>query len=79
MKTATLETLTKDFAEVLGWVEAGEEVEVVREGTPVALITPPRRRVAHPDYLARLKTTYGDRVLDPQTSEALRDLNRGET
>ncbi|MCB1125321.1 MAG: type II toxin-antitoxin system prevent-host-death family antitoxin [Verrucomicrobiae bacterium] len=78
MKTATIESLRNDVAKVLNWVEAGEEVELVQEGTPVAVISPLRRKVAHPDYLARLRATYGNRVLDSQASEDLRDLNRGE-
>lgn len=32
------------FSEVLSRVAAGEEVEVIRSGAPVAVITPPRAR-----------------------------------
>lgn len=78
MKSATISEIGRDFLSVLKWVEAGEEVEVVREGKPVAMICPPARRVQHPDYLARLKQNFGEKVLAPEASAEIRDLNRGE-
>jgi len=78
MKTATISEIGRDFLGVLKWVEAGEEVEVLNEGKLVALISPPLQRVQHPDYLARLKRNFGDKVLSPEASAELRDLNRGE-
>ena len=67
-----------DFPRVLEWVETGEEVQVMREGKPVAVISPAPRPVKHPDYLARLKQTFGEKVLSPEASAAIRNLNRGE-
>lgn len=78
MKTATVTEVGLDFLSVLKWVETGEEVQVVREGKPVAVISPAPRPVKHPDYLARLKQNFGEKVLSPETSAAIRDLNRGE-
>ena len=77
MKTASVSEVGHDFLSVLKWVEAGEEVEVVREGQPVAMICPPVRRVQQPDYLARLKKNFGNKVLSPEASAEIRDLNRG--
>lgn len=78
MKTATVKEIGRDFLAVLKWVERGEEVEVVQEGKPVAVICPPARKVKHPDYLARLKRNFGDKMLSPAAAEEIRDLNRGE-
>jgi antitoxin (DNA-binding transcriptional repressor) of toxin-antitoxin stability system len=78
MKTATVTEVGLDFPKVLKWVETGEEVQVVREGKPVAVISPAPRVVKHPDYLARLKQTFGDTVLSPENSAAIHDSNRGE-
>ena len=78
MKTATVTEVGLDFLNVLKWVESGEEVQIVREGKPVAVISPAPHPVKHPDYLARLKQTFGERVLSPEASAALRDSNRGE-
>jgi antitoxin (DNA-binding transcriptional repressor) of toxin-antitoxin stability system len=78
MKTATVSEIGKDFPAILRWVEAGEEVEVLREGKPVAVIAPPPRKVKHPDYLARLKGNFGEKILSSQDSDEIRDLNRGD-
>ena len=78
MKTATVTEVGRDFPRVLKWVETGEEVQVVREGKPVAVISPASRPVKHPDYLARLRRTFGDNLLSPEASAAIRDANRGE-
>jgi antitoxin (DNA-binding transcriptional repressor) of toxin-antitoxin stability system len=78
MKTATVSEIGRDFPSILKWIETGEEVQVVQEGKPVAVICPPVRKVQHPDYLARLKRTFGDKVLTREASDEIRDLNRGE-
>jgi antitoxin (DNA-binding transcriptional repressor) of toxin-antitoxin stability system len=78
MRTATVTEVGLDFPKVLKWVETGEEVQVVREGKPVAVISPAPHPVKHPDYLARLKQTFGDTVLSIEDSAAIRDSNRGE-
>ncbi len=78
MKTATVSEIGKDFLAILKWVETGEEVQVTREGKPVALISPAPRPVKQPDYLARLKQTFGDKVLSPEASAEIREFNRGE-
>jgi antitoxin (DNA-binding transcriptional repressor) of toxin-antitoxin stability system len=78
MRTATVTDVGRDFLGVLKWVENGEEVQVVREGKLVAVISPSRPPVKHPDYLARLKRVFGDKVIPAEESAAIRDGNRGE-
>ena len=78
MKTATVTEVRLDFPKVLKWVETGEEVQVVREGKPIAVISPAPRPVKRPHYLARLKQTFGETVLSTEASAAIRDSNRGE-
>ena len=51
---------------------------MVREGKPVAVISPAPRSVKHPDYLARLRETFGENVISSEASAAIRDSNRGE-
>ena len=67
MKTATVRQIRHDFGTVLSWVEEGEHVEVSKRGKIVALITPPPaprtvRPRKRPDFAARLKRIYGDKV-----------------
>jgi antitoxin (DNA-binding transcriptional repressor) of toxin-antitoxin stability system len=67
MKTATIRRIRLDFGTVLNWVEEGERVERSKRGKTVALITPPpapkpARAKQRPDFAARLKRIYGDKV-----------------
>jgi prevent-host-death family protein len=68
MKTASIRQIRHDFSTVLSWVEDGEQVEVTNRGKIVALLSPPsppvpaRRPKKRPDFMARLKRIYGDKV-----------------
>ena len=44
MPRLTATEAARSFSEVLNRVAAGEEVEVIRSGAPVAMIVPPRAR-----------------------------------
>jgi antitoxin (DNA-binding transcriptional repressor) of toxin-antitoxin stability system len=77
MKTATVQEVGRNFSAILKWVEAGEEVQVARDGRPVAVISPVPRKVQHPDYAARLKQTFGDKLIPAEESAAIRELLRG--
>ena len=67
MKTATIRQIRHDFSTVLSWIEEGEQVEVTKRGKIVALITAPKPKLTRPkkrpDFAARLKRIYGDKVL----------------
>jgi prevent-host-death family protein len=68
MKTATLRKLRHDFGSVFAWVEEGEPVEISKRGKIIAILAPPPRpkrakAKKRPDFAARLKRIYGDRVL----------------
>ena len=69
MKTATVRQLRHDFGSVLNWVEDGEEVEISKRGRVVARLTPPRQKssrmlkTGRPDFAARLKRIFGNKVL----------------
>ena len=68
MKTATVRQLRHDFGSVLNWVEEGQAVGISKRGRIVALLSPPpapKRPKAkrRPDFAARLKRIYGDKVV----------------
>ncbi len=68
MKTATVRQLRHDFGTVLNWVEGGEQVNISKRGKVVAILAPPpvvtpNRPKKRPDFLARLKRIYGDKIL----------------
>ena len=80
VKTASIRELKHDTTTVLGWVAAGEPVEIQKRGQPVALLTRPAARVkrsARPDFAARLKSIYGDKMLADTATQMLAD-ERGE-
>ncbi len=61
MKTASVQQVPQLWNEILGWVAAGEEVEVTQQERVVAKVvpaTPPR--IAQPDFLARAKAIWGE-------------------
>jgi antitoxin (DNA-binding transcriptional repressor) of toxin-antitoxin stability system len=65
MKTTTIRELKHETTKVLSWVARGETVEVRRRRELVARLLPPdvRGPTARPDFLARLRSIYGVRVL----------------
>ena len=68
MKTANVRQLRHAFGSVLDWVADGQQVEIVKKGKVVALLSPPPKPVATkklklPDFEARRKRIFGDRVL----------------
>lgn len=80
MRTTTIRGLRHDTTTVLSWVAGGESVEVRRRGKPVAVLSPGKRkaRVASPDFLARLRAIYGDRVLSTTATDLIAE-SRGES
>jgi len=78
MKTASIRELKHTTSTVLGWVAAGETVEVRRRNHPVAVLSPPKRagRIVTPDFLGRLRSVYGTTVL-PVTGTAIISESRG--
>lgn len=74
MKTASIRDLRHDTSTVLGWVTAGERVEIQRRGKPVAILSRPAingKAPVRPDFIARLKTIYGELELPVTATEAL--------
>ena len=80
MRSTSIRELKHDTSTVLGWVEAGETVEVRRRNRPVAVLSPPapRKAIARPQFAARLRAVYGSKVL-PTTGTAVVGEARGET
>lgn len=84
MKTATVRDLRYDFPRIEAWVQAGEEVLITKHAKPVAKLSaagpsrPARRKLVHPDYRARLKRIWGDRVFSAAEVEEMRAFETGE-
>jgi antitoxin (DNA-binding transcriptional repressor) of toxin-antitoxin stability system len=68
MKTATVRQLRHDFQSVLTWVEQGQPVKISKRGKIKALLSPPPvsappKRRQRPDFAARLKRIFGNKVV----------------
>jgi antitoxin (DNA-binding transcriptional repressor) of toxin-antitoxin stability system len=79
MRTATIRELRHDTTTVLGWVASGESVDVQRRGVSVALLSPQKRkqRILKPDFLARIKAAYGDKILSTPATDLVSEY-RGD-
>ena len=81
MKTASVRQLRTEFPKVLAWVNAGEEVAITRRRKIVANLTPagdaPKKKPAMPDFRARLRAIYGDKIVPAKMMAELLAANKG--
>jgi antitoxin (DNA-binding transcriptional repressor) of toxin-antitoxin stability system len=68
MKTANVRQLRHAFGGVMEWITEGQQVEIVKKGKVIALLSPPPpvhkpKKINLPDFEARRKRIFGDRVL----------------
>ena len=72
MKSANVRQLRHAFGSVLEWVAEGEQVEIIKKGKVVAVLSPPaesakKKKIKMPDFAARQKRIFGDKVLPGNT------------
>ena len=67
MKTANVRQLRQAFGEVMEWVAEGHQVKIVKKGKVIAFLSSPPpskpKKFKLPDFEARQKRIFGDRVL----------------
>ena len=67
MKAADVRQLRHAFGDVMEWGADGQQAKIVKKGRVIALLSPPPRsnpkRVKLPDFAARQKRIFGDKVL----------------
>jgi len=67
MKTANVRQLRHAFGDVMEWIAEGQQVQIVKKGKAIALLSPPpavgTKRFRLPDFEARRKRIFGDRVM----------------
>lgn len=82
MKTATIRDLRYDFGKIEAWLASGEEILITRHRKPVAQISKPhpakKQMPPLPDYEARRKRIWGDRVFSAAEVEEMRAFETGE-
>lgn len=66
MPTATVADLRNNFRRVSAWIDDGQPVEITRHGRLFARLVPAvepvKKKVVWPDFEARRKEIWGDRV-----------------
>ncbi len=76
MKTATVRDLRNNFAMLEAWLNDGEEVCIEKRGEPVAMLTTlkkKQKKVRMPDFAARQRAIFGDRVFSDEEVRAMRE------
>lgn len=66
--------VARNFSEVLNRVAAGEEIEIVRNGSPVAVMTPPKLRLLSAERFRDLMASAPP--VDEDFAEDLRRIRR---
>ena len=56
MKTATIQQVPQQWAQILNWIASDEEIEVVQDNRIIARIVPAH---AAPDFVARAQAVWG--------------------
>lgn len=69
MKTTNVSQLRHNLGSVLEWIAEGQQVEIVKRGKVIAILSPPQHPSAKPKpfklpaFAARRKRIFGNRVL----------------
>jgi antitoxin (DNA-binding transcriptional repressor) of toxin-antitoxin stability system len=67
MKSANVRQLRHAFGEVMSLIADGQQVEIVKKGKVIALLSPPPKRKPKkfklPDFAARRKRIFGDKLM----------------
>lgn len=81
MKTATVADLRNDFAKISRWLDQGEQVQITKRGEHFATLLPagqtPGKKIELPDFAARRKRIWGDRVFTEAEEQEMRDAEDG--
>ena len=66
MKKASVRDLRYHFPKIERLLAQGQEIEITKRRRVVGTLSPAKQRApGKPDFLARLKAMYGDRVFKP--------------
>jgi antitoxin (DNA-binding transcriptional repressor) of toxin-antitoxin stability system len=73
MKQASIRDLRYDFKKIERLLHQGEEVQITKRRRVIARLVPEGPEAARhlPDFMARLRTIYGDKVLAVSGAELL--------
>lgn len=78
VKTATVRELRNEFAKLETWLGEGEVIRIEKRGKVVGGLTcpdhpPATQKLKKPDFMARLRESWGGRVFSEEEVRAMRD------
>ena len=77
MRTVTVRDIRNNFAKVEAWLGEGEEIRIEKRGKPIGFLSATPRAgtggIQKPDFAARLKAIWGDRVFSEEEVRAMRE------
>ena len=79
MRTVSVQQVPQRWTQILGWVAAGEEVQVTQADEVVAKVVPvPSESGTWPDFLARAQAIWGEHPTGPPLSALVAESRGGE-
>jgi len=76
MKTVTVRDLRNSFSMLEAWLSEGEDIRIEKRGQPIGLLTAWRpessTQPTRPDFAARRRAIWGDRVFTEAEVAAMR-------
>ena len=76
MKTVTVRDLRNSFSKLEAWLSEGEDIRIEKRGQPIGMLTAWRPQTmtepAKPDFAARRRAIWGDRVFTAEEVTAMR-------
>lgn len=76
MKRATVRELRNEFSKLEAWLGEGEEIRIEKRGETIAVLKPfvaePETELKMPDFKARRKAIWGDRVFSQEEVDEMR-------
>jgi antitoxin (DNA-binding transcriptional repressor) of toxin-antitoxin stability system len=80
MKIVNVRDVRNRFSALEAWVGEGEKIEIRKRGKPIAWLVPvpqnSRTKPVKPDFAARRKAIWGDRVFTAAQVKEMRDAER---
>jgi antitoxin (DNA-binding transcriptional repressor) of toxin-antitoxin stability system len=80
MKIANVRDVRNRFSALEAWVVEGEKIEIRKRGKPIAWLVPipqsSRPKPVKPDFAARRKAIWGNRVFTATQVKEMRDAER---
>jgi len=77
MKKASVRDLRYDFPKIERALRAGEEIQITKRNRVIARLVPETPAPELPDFAARVKEIFGDRIIEPSGAELISEDREG--